>query len=130
MTYKEATKNHPGGIEDISSVKKEARMFSTSEDPLFDGLKCLKNYLQKLNPTCEALLQYPNRAVKSEDKVCYDNKPLGVNKIEGMIKEISKLVSLSRYYTIRSVTLWSNAQVPSLHIMAISGHRSKASLRN
>lgn len=70
MTHDEATKNHPGGIEDISSVEKEARMYSTSEDPLFDGLNCLKNYIQKLNPNCEAFFQYPKRAVKAEDDVC------------------------------------------------------------
>ena len=135
MTHDEATKNHPGGIEDISSVEKEARMYSTSEDPLFDGLNCLKNYIQKLNPNCEAFFQYPKRAVKPEDDVWYENKPLGVNKLDGMMKEISKLASLSRIYTNHSVrataiTLWSDAQVPSRHIMAISGHRSEASLKS
>ena len=34
-------------------------MFSTSEDPLFDGLNCL-NYIQKLNPNCKEFFQYPN----------------------------------------------------------------------
>ena len=135
MTHDEATKNHPGGIEDISSVEKEARMYSTSEDPLFDGLNCLKNYIQKLNPNCEAFFQYPKRAVKPEDDVWYENKPLGVNKLDGMMKEISKLASLSRIYTNHSVraaaiTLWSDAQVPSRHIMAISDHRSEASLKS
>lgn len=94
---------------------------------------------QELSPEVKSCLrstfQYPKRTVKSEDKVWYDNKPLGVNKIEGMMKEISKLASLSRIYTNHSVrataiTLWSNAQVPSRHIMAISGHRCEASLRN
>ena len=33
-------------------------MSSTSEDPLFDGLNCLKNYIQKLNPNCEEFFQY------------------------------------------------------------------------
>ena len=94
MTHDEATKNHPGGIEDISSVEKEARMYSASEDPLFDGLNCLKNYIQKLNPNCEAFFQYPKRAVKPEDDVWYEKKPLGVNKLDGMMKEISKLASL------------------------------------
>ena len=61
-------------------------MYLRSEDPLFDGLKCLKDYLQKLTPACKALFQYPKRTVKSEYKVWYDNKPLRVNKIEGMIK--------------------------------------------
>ena len=90
MTHDEATKNHPGGIDDVSSVEKEARMCSTSDDQLFDGLNCLKMYLQKLNPRCEALFQYPKRAVTKEDQVWYDNKPLGVNKLAGMMKEISK----------------------------------------
>ena len=135
MTHDKATKNHPGGIDDVSSVEKEARMYSTSDDQLFDGLNCLKMYLQKLNPRCEALFQYPKRAVAKEDQVWYDNKPLGVNKLAGMMKEISKLASLSKIYTNHSVrataiTLWSDRQVPSRHIMAISGHRSEASLRN
>ena len=56
MTHDEATKNQPGGIEDINSVGKEARMYSISEDPLFDGLNCLKNYIQKLNPNSESEL--------------------------------------------------------------------------
>ena len=51
------------------------------------------------------------------------------------IKVLSKLASLSRMYTnhtIRAtaITLWSHAQVPSRDIMAISRHRSEASLRN
>ena len=51
------------------------------------------------------------------------------------MKEISKLASLSRIYTNHSVrataiTLWSDAQVPSRHIMAISDHRSEASLKS
>ena len=48
MTHDEATKNQPEGIKETSSVEKEARMCSTSEDQLFDGLDCLKVYLQKL----------------------------------------------------------------------------------
>ncbi|CAH3033946.1 unnamed protein product, partial [Pocillopora meandrina] len=116
MTHDEATKNHPGGIEDISSVEKEARVI---------------HFLMALT----AFFQYPKRAVKPEDNVWYENKPLGVNKLDGMMKEISKLASLSRIYTNHSVrataiTLWSDAQVPSRHIMATSGHRSEASLKS
>ena len=110
--------------------------FSTlATSSLFDGLNCLRVYLQKLNPRCEALFQYPKRAATQEDQVWYDNKPLGVHKLGVMMKDLSKLASLSKIYTNHSVrataiTLWSNAQVPSRHIMAISGHRSEASLRN
>ena len=135
MTHDEATKNHPGGIDDVASVENEARMYSTSDDQLFDRLNCLKMYLQKTNPRCEAMFQYPKRAATQEDRVWYDNKPLGVNKLGGMMKDLSKLASLSKIYTNHSVrattiTLWSDAQVPSRHIMAISGHRGEASLRN
>ena len=34
MTHDEATKNHPGGIDDVASVEKEARMYSTSNGPV------------------------------------------------------------------------------------------------
>ena len=61
MTHDEATKNHPGGIDDVNSMEKEARMYSTSDNQLLDGLTCLKMYLQKLNPKCEALFQYPKK---------------------------------------------------------------------
>lgn len=135
MTHDEATKNHPGGIQDCSSVEKEARMYATSNDPLFDGLNCLKIYLQKLNPNTEALFQYPKRDLNLEEPVWYESRPLGVNRLGGMMKEISRLAGLSRIFTNHSVrataiTLWSNAQVPSRHIMAISGHRSEASLKS
>ena len=135
VTHDEATKNQPGGIDDVSSVEKEARLYSTSDDQLFDGLNCLKMFVQKLHLRCEALFQYPKRAVTQEDQVWYDNKPLGVNKLPGMMKEISKLASLSKIYTNHSVraiaiTLLSDRQVPSRHTMAISGHCSEASLKN
>jgi len=53
MTHDETTKNHPGGIDDIASAEKEARMYSTSNDQLFDSLNCLNVYLQKTNPRCK-----------------------------------------------------------------------------
>ena len=135
MTHDEATKNHPGGIDDVNSMEKEARMYSTSDNQLLDGLTCLKMYLQKLNPKCEALFQYPKRNAKQDEHVWYENRPLGVHKLAGMMKEISQLACLSKVYTNHSVrataiTLLSNAQVPSRHIMAISGHRSEASLKH
>ena len=135
MTHDEATKNHPGGINDVASVEKKARMYSTSNNQLFDGLNCLRMYLQKLNPHCEALFQYLKGAATQEDQVWYDNKPLGVHKLAGMMKDLSKLASLSKIYTNHSVrataiTLWSNTQVPSRHLMAILEHYSEASLRN
>ena len=66
------------------------------------------------------------RVGTQEDQVWYANKPLGVNKLGGMMEGLSNLASLSKIYTNHSVrataiTLWSDAQVPSRHIIAISG---------
>ena len=114
MTHDEATKNHSGGMKDVSSMEKEARMYSTSDDPLFDGINCLKMYLHKLNPQCDALFQYPKQNLTQENQVWYDNKPLGVNKLAAMMKDISERAYLSRIYTNHSIrataiTLWSKS---------------------
>ena len=138
MTHDEATKNHPGGHDDHASMEKEARMYSTSDDPLLDGLACLKKYISKLDPQNGAFFQYPMRSLSSgfaNHEVWYENRPLGVNRLGNMMKEISSLAGLSRKFTnhcvwVTAITLWSDAEVPTRHIMAISGHRSESSLRS
>ena len=52
MIHDEATKIHPGEIDHVASVEKGVRMYSTSNDHLFDGVICIKMYLQKINPCC------------------------------------------------------------------------------
>ena len=52
MIHDEATKIHPGEIDHVASVEKGVRMYSTSNDYLFDGVICIKMYLQKINPCC------------------------------------------------------------------------------
>lgn len=131
MAHDEASKNHPGGVKDVQSHEKCARMYET--ESLNDGYKALKLYLSKLNPQSPVFFQYPKRNWAPTDEVWYDNKPLGVNKLDNMMKEISQAAQLSRLYTNHSVrataiTLWSNSGVPNRHIMAISGHRNEQSL--
>ena len=133
MTHDELTKNHPGGIVDIRSYEKLARMYETSSPT--DGYKALKTYLSKLNPKCDALFQYPKRNWQPNDTVWYENRPLGVNKLANLMKEISKEAKLSRIYTnhcVRStaITLWSEEGLSNRQIMAISGHRNESSLRS
>jgi len=94
----------------------------------------MKLYLSKLNPESEAFFQYPkNKNWAPNNPIWYDNKPLGVNKLGSMMKDISQAAELSQIYTNHSVrataiTLWSNAGVANRHIMAISGHRNEQSL--
>jgi len=133
MTHEEATKNHPGGTVDIQSFEKFGRMYET--DTPTDGYKSLNKYLAKLHPDNESLFQYPKRNYKAGDLVWYENRPLGVNKLSTMMKEISLAGNLSKIYTnhsIRStaITVWSNAGLSNRQIMAISGHRNEASLRS
>ena len=131
MAHDEVSKNHPGGLKDTSSTEKYARMYETNSPN--DGYKAVNLYLSKLNPKSSAFFQYPRRNWAPSNPVWYDNKPLGINKLDSMMKEISQVAQLSRVYTNHSVrataiTLWSNAGVPNRHIMAISGHRNEQSL--
>ena len=98
-----------------------------------DGYSALEFFLTKLNPECDVLFQYPKRNWRPSDQVWYENRPLGVNKLPTTMKEISKEANLSCIYTNHSVrataiTLWANAGLSDREIMAISGHRSEASL--
>ena len=67
-------------------------------------------YLQKTNPRCEAFFQCPKRAATQEDQVWYDSKPLGVNKLGGMMKDHPKLASLSK--TITPIIVSGRLQSP------------------
>ena len=143
IAHDEATKNHPGGLSDVSSHENLARMYETPEEN--DGYKAMKIYLEKLTPKCDAFFQYPKEHWKYDDEIkldtdwsCiipnwYDARPICVNKLDGMMEDINRAAELSKAYTNHSVrataiTLWSNAAVQNRHIMAISGHRSEQSL--
>ena len=65
----------------------------------------------------------------------YENKPLGIHKIENKIKEISVAANLSQIYTnhcIRATTttILSNAGVENRKIMSVTGHKNEGSLQS
>ncbi|KAK3710356.1 hypothetical protein QZH41_002791 [Actinostola sp. cb2023] len=132
MAHDELTKNHQGGLKDqTTSTEKYARMYESNHEN--DGYKALQLYLTKLNATINALFQYPKKNWEPTEQVWYEARPIGENKLDSMMKTISKVAGLSRVYTNHSVrgtaiTMWSNAGVPNRHIMAISGHRNEQSL--
>ena len=116
MAHDEATKNHPGGVSDVPSSEKLARMHETPEEN--DGYKALKVYMAKLNPQCDAFFQYPRKNSKwnYHDEVWFDAQPIGDNKLDGMMTIISEEAKLSKMHTNHSVrataiTLWLNAGV-------------------
>ena len=131
MTHDEQTKNHQGGISGKPTHEKDTRLYSTNQ--VGDSYWCLKKYVNKLNPCQQAFFQRPNPKATAEDEVWYCNQPIGVNTLRKMMKEISKGAALSKIYTnhcvrATAITIWSRAEVPSRHIMAISGHANEQSI--
>ena len=131
MSHDKLSKNHPGGLKDVESTEKEARMHETEDQG--DGYKALKLFLQKVNPKCTAIFQYPKKNSMALDAVWYEARPLGINSLAKMMKTISEKARLSKIYTnhcvrATAITLWSNAKISNRHIMAIFGHRSEQSL--
>jgi len=74
MVHDEASKSHPGEIDDTPSNEKEARMYETADEN--DGYKVLNLYLEKVKPKEQYILQYPKPNVRSEDKVWLEARPL------------------------------------------------------
>lgn len=99
MAHDEAKKNYPGGVSDVPSSEKLARIYETPEEN--DGYKALKFYMAKLNPQCDAFFQYPRKNSKwnYDDEVWFDARPIGGNKLNGMMKIISEEAKLSKMYT-------------------------------
>lgn len=96
MSHEEATKNHPGGENSKASHEKETRLYST--DAPDDAFASLKSYVAKLNPKCTSFFQKPRSNVALHDAIWYVNRPLGVNKLGDMMKNISIGAELSRVY--------------------------------
>ena len=69
----EISENHPGGLNDVESTEKAARMYETGDQG--DGYKALKLYLQKVNPKCTAFFQNPKKNSTAEDAVWYEARP-------------------------------------------------------
>ncbi|XP_031573720.1 uncharacterized protein LOC116307592 [Actinia tenebrosa] len=131
MSHEEQSKNHQGGFNDKISTERETRLYSTDEDG--DAFYCIELYLSKLNPLQEAFFQKPRSNFEHSDDIWYQNKPLGVNRLSKLMKEISLGAGLSKMYTnhcvrATAITLLSDAGVPARHIMRISGHANEQSL--
>ena len=101
-------------MSDVPSNEKLARMYGTTEEN--DDYKAMKFYIAKLDPKNDAVFQYPKTQWNNDDEVWYDARQIGVNKLDNMMKNISKAAKLSKVYTDYSVrataiTLWSNVGI-------------------
>ena len=76
----------------------------------------LKLYLSKLNSRCEYLLQKPKSGDVSTSDIWYENKVLGIHKIDNKMKDISQepgLLELFMNHCLRATctTVFSDARV-------------------
>ena len=118
-------------VTDKSSEERQTRLYSTGQDG--DAFSCFRKYLDKLNPGQQTFFQKPKEKFQQSDQVCFENKPLGVNQLSTLMKQISIGAGLSKKYTnhcvrATAITLWSDSRVPARHIMSISGHVNEQSL--
>ena len=97
MTHDKSTKNHPGGVGDAESFEKEGRLYQATDDPS-DGFNALRFYISKLNPECTAFFQYPKRKWSPSDSIWYKNRPLGIQKLGTMMKELSEAACLEEVH--------------------------------
>jgi hypothetical protein len=89
ITHNELSTNHPGGFDDTESFEKDGRMYCATDNPS-DGYNALELYITKLNPHFSAFFQFPKRKWSPSDSVWYENRPLGVNKLGVMMRELAR----------------------------------------
>lgn len=133
MADDEASKTRRGGVDDTATnYEKLGAMHKTAHQN--DGFNVLGLYCSKLNPACNAFVQFSKRFWKGpEESVSSENRCLGLSKLGSMMKEVSKAANLSKVYTNHcvmstAITLWSNAGLSNCHIMMLSGRRNENSL--
>ena len=122
----DVTKNHQGltSIEiDNKTVSMHMYETKTENCPVQSFVK----YLSKRNPNCSALFQTPRNSVDEEDEVCYENRPLGKNRLGSMMVEISKRAS---------TPITASERRPLVHLvmqalkLATSWHRNETSVKS
>lgn len=131
LNFNEADKTHHG-IDSREQVK-EPRMYGTGD--AFCPLKSFQKYLSKLNPNCNRFLQRPVRKFHCHDESAswYENAPLGVNKVNSFMSNLSDKAQLSKRYTnhcIRAFVMTHLHQkgFSNQAIMSLTGHRNVQSL--
>ena len=96
--------------------------------------KTIKNYLDHLNPTSEALFQKPRddqsqKFRPADDKVWCCNSPVGSSTLDNMLKNMSSRAGIEPHLTnhclrATAVTVQSDHNCETRHIKFVTGHRS------
>ena len=96
-------------------------------------VRSFENYLNVLNPRCDALWQQPKNKIPAEGP-WYNAQPVGHNPIEKFMGRISDMMkeTLSQRYTNHCIRVTGTTNLSKLYnakqVMSITGHKSLDSL--
>lgn len=138
MTHTEKNKNWQGGSSSKAWDYSDTRAYGINiEGVNLNIVEVFQYYLARLHPDCPALFQKPKykKWRKADNAVWFDNVPLGVNKINELMRRISDCANLSAAYTNHSVrataiTVMYQGGVDTKQICKITKHKSEESLKH
>ncbi len=133
LKYNDHQKNHPG---DNNTDQEETRMYGSEvTGDKTCPLRLMKEYLAKLHHANTSFYQVPKTRYQPQGTLWYCNKPMGANKLGGMMKKMSQQAGLSYLYTNHSIRATvvqklNNMGFEERVICSLSGHRNAASLKS
>jgi hypothetical protein len=135
IAYNELDKTHQ--INNPKESEKKQILYS-QDNPDLCPIESLKKYKSKLNGKCPSFFQRPRQLGlldPEKESVWYENKCLGIHKIESMMKAISQEAELSQIYTnhcLRATTstILAHAGVDTRNICSVTGHKNHQSLES
>ena len=127
-----STKNHQGGLGN-SEDKSDAKIFAVAGCQR-RPVKTIKNSLDHLNPSSDALFQktrdsQSQKFSPADDKIWYCNSPVGSSTLNNMLKNMSRRAGIELHLTnhclrATAVTVLSYHNCETRHIKSVTGHRS------
>lgn len=125
VSAKEQTKNHQGGIAYKPSDERQTCLYSTGQ--LGDEFSCIQLCMSKLNPSQETFFQKANPKYQQSDAIWYQDKPLGVNWLTKIMKEICcpGEPAFPKHTQTTVYGQWSDSCIPAYHTTNISDHTNK-----
>ena len=109
-----------------------AKIFAVAASQRYP-VKTIKNYLEHLNLSSDALFQKPRddqsqKFSPADDKIWYCNSPVGSSTLDNMLKKMSRRAGLEHHLTnhclkATAVTALSDHNCETRHIKSVTGHR-------
>ena len=127
-----SSKNHTGGLEGTEDHL-DGKIFAITNSPRC-LVKIIKTYLSHLNPNTDRLFQRPKDLTAkfnpNQAIIWYQQKALGHNTLDNMLRNMSERAGILPYYTNHSlrattVTILSSNNVETRKIKAVTGPQKR-----